>query len=107
MGILQARSLEWVAMLPPVDLPNPRTEPRSPELQADSIPSELPGNPGSTFWKSYSQTRSLISSAQFLLGAVADFYCHLYVVLLRGMSPSVNGPTQMKTEFYFLSILRV
>ena len=45
MGILQARSLEWVAMLPPGDLPNPRIEPRSPTLQADSLPSELPGKP--------------------------------------------------------------
>ena len=30
---------------PPGDLPNPGTEPRSPELQADSLPSEPPGKP--------------------------------------------------------------
>ena len=30
---------------PPADLPNPGIEPRSPELQADSLPAELPGNP--------------------------------------------------------------
>ena len=29
---------------PPGDLPNPRIEPRSPTLQADSLPAELPGN---------------------------------------------------------------
>ena len=29
---------------PPGDLPNPGTEPRSPVLQADSLPSEPPGN---------------------------------------------------------------
>ena len=29
----------------PGDLPNPVTEPRSPALQADSLPSELPENP--------------------------------------------------------------
>ena len=37
MGILQARILE--------DLLNPRTEPRSSTLQADSLPSEPPGEP--------------------------------------------------------------
>ena len=43
-GILQARILEWVAP-PPGDLPNPGIEPRSPTLQADSLPAELPGKP--------------------------------------------------------------
>ena len=39
-GILQARILEWVAVPPPGDRPNPGIEPRSPALQADSLPSE-------------------------------------------------------------------
>ena len=43
MGILQARTLEWVAMPYSRDLPNPGIEPRSPALQADSLPSEVPG----------------------------------------------------------------
>ena len=30
---------------PPQDLPNPKTEPRSPSLQKDSLPSEPPGKP--------------------------------------------------------------
>ena len=30
---------------PPGDLPNPGTEPRSPALQVDSLPAELPGRP--------------------------------------------------------------
>ena len=33
---------------PPGDLPNPGTEPRSPALQADSLPSEPPGKPVNT-----------------------------------------------------------
>ena len=37
-AILQARILEWVG-----DLPNPGIELRSPALQADSLPAELPG----------------------------------------------------------------
>ena len=48
-GILQARTLEWVAMTsPPGDLSNPGIEPRSPTLQADSLLSEKPGKPYST-----------------------------------------------------------
>ena len=38
--------LEWVAM--PGDLPNPGIEPRSPELQADSLPSEPLGKSKNT-----------------------------------------------------------
>ena len=38
LGILQARILEWLAILS-------RIKPASPELQADSLPSEPPGKP--------------------------------------------------------------
>ena len=38
-GILQARILEWVAILSPRDLLDPGIKPRSPALQADSLPS--------------------------------------------------------------------
>ena len=44
-GILQAIILEWVAVPSPGDLPDPGIEPRSPALQADSLPSEPPGKP--------------------------------------------------------------
>ena len=47
-GVLQARILEWVAMPSSRDLPNPGIEPRSPALQADSLPSEPPGKPKNT-----------------------------------------------------------
>ena len=50
-GILQARILEWVAFSSPEDLPNPGIEPRSPALQADSLPTELRGNPFKYFAK--------------------------------------------------------
>ena len=39
--ILQARILEWVARSPG-DLPDPGLEHKSPALQSDSLPSELP-----------------------------------------------------------------
>ena len=43
MGILQERMMERVACPPAGDPPNPRMEPRSPALQADSLPAEPPG----------------------------------------------------------------
>ena len=44
-GILQARILEWVAIPFSGDCPSPGIEPRSPILQADSLPAELQGKP--------------------------------------------------------------
>ena len=44
-GILQARILDWIAISFSRDLPHPGMEPGSPTLQADSLPSELLGNP--------------------------------------------------------------
>jgi len=45
-GILQARILELGVTIPfSRDLPKPGIEPRSPILQADSLPAELPGKP--------------------------------------------------------------
>ena len=45
--ILQARILEWVAFPFSGDLLNPGIEPRSPALQADSLPAEPQGKPNS------------------------------------------------------------
>ena len=39
------RILEWVACPSPGDLPDPGIKPRSPALQANSLPAELPGKP--------------------------------------------------------------
>ena len=44
-GILQARILEWVAVLFSRVSSQPGIEPRSPALQVDSSPSEPPGKP--------------------------------------------------------------
>ena len=43
-GILQARILEWVAIPSPEVLPDPGFKPRSPALQASSLPFELQGS---------------------------------------------------------------
>ena len=42
MSFFQARILEWVAFPPPGDLPDLGIQLGSPELQADSLPSEPP-----------------------------------------------------------------
>ena len=44
-GIFQARILEWVVIPFSNELPNPEIKPRSPALQADSLPSMPPGKP--------------------------------------------------------------
>ena len=49
-GILQARILEWVAIPFSRHLPDSGIKPRSPALQADSLPSEPPGKPLSSFY---------------------------------------------------------
>ena len=43
MGILQTRIVEWVAVPFSRGSSQPGIEPRSPSLQVDSLPSELPG----------------------------------------------------------------
>ena len=40
---LQARILQWAAIPFSMNLPDQGIEPRSPTLQADCLPSELPG----------------------------------------------------------------
>ena len=44
-GILKARILEWVAIPSPAYLPSLGYKPRSPALQADSLPIEPQGKP--------------------------------------------------------------
>ena len=45
LGIIQARILEWVAIPPPGDLPDPGMELGSLTLQTNSLPSEPPKKP--------------------------------------------------------------
>ena len=47
-GLLQARTLDWVAIPFSRDLSDPGTEPGPPASQADSLPSEPPGKPKNT-----------------------------------------------------------
>ena len=45
MGFSRQEHWSGLPFLPPGDLPNPGIKSRSPELQADSLPSEPPGKP--------------------------------------------------------------
>ena len=76
LGILQARILEWVPFSrrrsllqetfpSPGDLPNPGIEPRSPKLQADSLPAEPPGKPKDTGVDSLSLLQQIFSTQEF------------------------------------------
>ena len=50
----------------PEDLPNPGVKPRSPTLQADSLPSETPGMPSSKHLsKSYSFFKNILCHGTF------------------------------------------
>ena len=70
-----SRQEYWSGLpFPPLgDLPNPETEPRSPGLQADALPSEPPGKPSKgphtkeeIQWRSLKKIRKYIHCLQFL-----------------------------------------
>ena len=53
-GIFQARTLEWVAIPTPGDLPDPGIKPTSPETPAFAgrvFTTEPPGKPQNMLWK--------------------------------------------------------
>ena len=60
MGFSRYECWSVIPFPPPGDLPNPGIEPRSPALQADSLPSETPGKP-------YSSGYELVSHCGFNL----------------------------------------
>ena len=95
-GTLQARILEWVAMPPPGDLPDPGIKPGSPALQADALPTEPWGKP-----------MSPSSSINFSL-FIFNLFCYvhdgswLFDILLIGSSFQ-----QYKTYFFILFAVNI
>ena len=69
-GILQARILEWFAIPPPGDLPNPEFKPRFPSLQADSLMCEPPGKTKNTGVDSLSLLQGNLSTQELNWGLV-------------------------------------
>ena len=67
-GILQARILKCIAFPSPEDLPNPEIQPRSPTLQADSLPAEPQGKPTNTGVGSLSLLQQIFPTQELNLG---------------------------------------
>ena len=86
-GILQARILEWVAISFSRGLPDPGIEPRSPALQAVSLPTELPRKPLGGGRAPLNTSPTLLDSA-----AVLDFDTRRQSWLSQ--SPSQTRPAQ-------------
>ena len=90
--ILQARTLEWVACPSPGDLPNAGIKPRSPTLQADSLPPEPSGN---IYWSikiiSLLEMLMKLMENMFTLYVETDSECLKTRILGRhGQGPSFN-----------------
>ena len=84
----QARILEWVVIPSPGDLPDPGIKPRSPASQADSLPSEPPGNLQCTYVKTKNWKYKWVNIYLFVLMNVkmkTDYhiFMHLYQVLIN------------------------
>ena len=67
-GILQARILKWVTIPSPGDLPNPGIKPRTPALQADSLPAEPQGKPKNTIVGSLSLLQQIFPTQELNQG---------------------------------------
>ena len=102
--IFQARVLEWVAISFSRGLPDLGIEPRSPALQADTLPSELPGKPTLmkvTYNHPVNWARSLQKQLQLALAAVAFWFLSI------GNTPPVQlQPPRyhMPTDYFYLRL---
>ena len=70
-GILQTRILEWVAFPFSKGSSQPRVEPRSPALQADSLPAEPQGKPKNTGVGSLSLLQGIFLTQKLNRGLLA------------------------------------
>ena len=78
MGFSRQEYWSGLPFCSPGDLPNPGTEPSSPALQADSLPSKLPGKPlywlkqakwqGNTHTHTHTHTHSYFKERQKIIG---------------------------------------
>ena len=62
----------------PGDLPDPGIKPRSPALQADSLPAELPAKPLSTVWIIYTHVDVTSIQVENFFIEARIFYCKFY-----------------------------
>ena len=90
-GILQDRILEWVAFLFYGDLPNPGMEPRSPSLQADSLPAEPQGKLKNTGVDSLSILQGIFLTQELNQGLL---HCRQILYHLRFEGSPVTSLTE-------------
>ena len=76
-GDSQATILEWVAMSSSRDLPNPGIEPRSPTLDADSLPSKPPAL--TIIWIYLYLLSYWLTSVSFPWGKDSLGFLHFYI----------------------------
>ena len=102
-GILQARILEWVPFSSPRDPPNSRIEPRSPTLQADSLPAEPQGKPKNTGMGSLSLLQQIFLTQESNWGLL---HCRriLYQLSYQGHVGLQNKSQKFKKIETILSI---
>ena len=79
----------------PGDLPDPGIEPRSPALQADSLPTELPGKP---------QCISVLIS-QFIPPLISPFAVYMFVLYTCVCFCFANRFICMRSFFFFMFYL--
>ena len=100
-GILQARVLEWVALsLLQGNRPNPGIEPRSPSLQADSLPAEPQEKLKNTGVGSLSCHQWLLPTQESNWGLL---HCRqiLYQLSYQGSPSSGDGELLTPSQGYF------
>ena len=83
LGILQARILEWVAF----PLSRGSSEPRSPTLQADSLPAEPQGKPKNTGVDSLSLLQGIFPTQESNRGLL---HCRQILYQLRYQGSPVD-----------------
>ena len=90
-GILQARILDCRPFPFPGDLPNPGIEPRSPALQADTLPAEPQGKPKNTGVGSLSLLQQIFATQELNQGFL---HCRwiLYQLSYQGSPERWKGP---------------
>ena len=103
--VLQARILEWVAIPSPGDRPNPGTEPRSPTLQADSLPAEPQGT------IKYSPNSLLGCKLQFANNKLLLWFCFFsprnFTLNLFVVVPSIQILSWNENSSFWLWVLKI
>ena len=99
-GILQARILGGKPFPSPEDLLNPGIEPRSPTLQVDSLPAELPGKPKNSGVGSLSLLEGIFPTQESNWGLL---HCRqiLYQLLLIFLLFEYNVKNMFAAFFFF------